>query len=425
MTTVITPTRSDNFYIGFAKEVTPGTPVAPSIFPRWMDGTSLETDVKTEVVKEGDSTRRRSIVIKNGQVVKIKLTAWLRANELGFFETAALGASSDTYTAPSVSTTLSANTSAGATSVTTAANTGLTGSSVIPLVIAAGTSKEEIALFAPPVTGSGPYTLAVSGTYNGGNGLRFSHTSGDTVQSAANHVITDQQDGNYYTIECGIGSLFSGPGATLRVRDCKVDTCKRSAKKGTMLLHEIEFVGIASTVQMSAATVTLEQHQGFLFTQSSWTLDGSTSGDAPNLNEFAVEQKNNLDVDIQTEALTLAAIIFGGDLQITANYALVFTAAARLFQMYFGSSTGTTDSQTLFLGSLLVTFTQPDTLQSVTYSILTLAYEKIPWPVAKKDGKAWNLTVDGESVAAPLSGAGPNNPYLLQATINNTQYSAY
>lgn len=424
MPTVITPVRSDNFYIGFAKETTPGTPVAPSIFPRWQDGTSFAVDPKTEVIKEGDGTRRTSIVIKNGQMVKIKLVAWLRANELGFFETAALGAGSDSYTAPTVNTTLSAGTSVGATSITVAANTGLTGSGTIPLAIDAGLSTEEIAIFNIPATGAGPYTLTVSNTYNGGNGLRFAHTSGHTVQSSATHVITDQTDGNYYTIEVGIGSLFGGAGATLRVRDCKVDTFKRSAKRGSMLLHELEFVGIASTVQGSPATVTLEQHQGFLFTQSSWNLDGSTGGDAPNLDEFAIEQKNNLDIDIQTESLTLAAIIFG-NLQIMANYALVFTAAARLYSMYFGSSTGTTDAQAIFLGSLNVVFTQPDTLQTVTYNILTLAYEKIPWPVPKKDGKHYGLTVDGESVAAPLSGSGSNNAYLLQTTLTNTQYSAY
>lgn len=424
MTTVIVPTREDNFYIGFAKETTPGTPVAPSIFPRWMDGTSLAIDTTIEVIKEGDGTRRNSTVIKNGQKVTIKLTAWLRPNELGFFESAALGSGSDSYTAPTVSTTLSSSSVVGATSISVAANAGLTGSTVIPLVIDAGLATEEIALFAPPATGAGPYTLNVSNTYNGGNGLKVAHSSGHAVQSAATHVLTDQSDGNYYTIECGIGSLFSGAGTTLRVRDCKVDTFKRSAKKGTILLHELQFTGIASTVQGSPATVTLEQHQGFLFTQSAWTLDGSTTGDAPNVDEWFIEQKNNLDIAIQTEQLTLAAIIFG-TLEVNAHYSLVFTAAARLFQAYFGSGTGTTDAQAVGLGSLTVLFTQPDTLQTVQYTIATLTFEKVPWPVPKKDGKHYMFTLDGQSVAAPLSGAGPNNAYLLQTTLTNTQFSSY
>jgi len=423
MPVVITPIKSDNFYIGFSKEPSPGTPVAPSVFPRWMDGTSLEIDTKTEVVKEGDGSRRTSIIIKNGQKVKIKLHAWLRANELGFFEQATMGSGSDAYSAPAVATTLSANTLVGATSITLAANTGLTGTGTIALAIEPGTNTEEIAIFTLPVSGSGPYTLNVDPSYNGG-ALKRAHTSAGAVKSAATHVLTDQNDGDYFTIEAGIGTLFSGAGTTLRVRSCKVASLKRSAKKGSMLLHEIEFTGIASTVQGSVATVTLEQHQGFLFTQSAWTLDGSTGGDAPNLDEFTIEQKNDLDEDIQTESLTLAALIFG-DLAITASFSLIFTAAARLYQMYFGSPTGTTDAQTLFLGSLTVLFTQPDTLQTVQYKILTLAYEKTPIPAPKKDGKHWNLSVEGQSVAAPLSGVGANNAYLLQTTLTNTQYSQY
>lgn len=398
--------------------------MAPSVFPRWLDGTSIEIDGKFEDFREGDGSRRLSTIIKNRQLVKIKLTASLRPIELGFFEAAAQGSGSDTYTAPTVNTTLSAGSSIGATSISVAANTGLTGSTVIPLVIDAGLATEEIALFAPPVTGAGPYTLNVSNTYNGGNGLKLAHTSGHTVQSAAVHAITDQSDGNYYTIEVGLGSLFGANGTTLRVRSCKVVSFKRSAKAGGALMHELEFVGIAATVQVSPATVTLEQHGLFLFTQSSWTLDGVTTGDAPNLEGFTIEQKNNLDDTCQTEQLTLAALMFGM-LDIGFSFDAAFIAASRFYLTYFGSSSGTTDSQTLGLGSLAVTFTQPDTLQSVTYTILTLGYTKTTISNPKKDGKHYKMNVSSTSIAAPLAGVGANNAYVLQTTLSNTQYAAY
>ncbi len=416
--------REDNSYFGISKETSPGTPVAPSTFPRWLDGTSIEIDGKFEDFREGDGSRRLSTIIKNRQSVKIKLVASLRPIELGFFETATQGASSDTYTAPTVNTTLSSGSVIGATSISVASNTGLTGSGTIALVIDAGTSTEEIAIFNIPVTGAGPYTLAVSNTYNGGNGLKLAHTSGHTVQSAASHVITDQSDGNYYTIEMGLGSLFGAAGTTLRVRSCKVVSFKRSAKAGGALMHEIEFIGIAATVQGSPATVTLEQHGLFLFTQSSWTLDGVTTGDAPNLEGFTIEQKNNPDDTCQTEALTLAALIFGM-LDIGFSFDAAFTSASRFYLTYFGSTAGTTDAQAIGLGSLAVTFTQPDTLQAVTYTILTLGYTKTTISNPKKDGKHFKLNVSSTSIAAPLAGVGSNNAYVLQTTLSNTQYSAY
>lgn len=420
---VITPIRSDSVYFGISQEVTPGTPVAPSLFPRWMDGTSIEIDMTAEDVKEGEGTRRLSTIIKNRQMVKIKLVATLRPVELGFFEAAAMGSSADTYTAPTVATTLSANTSIGATSITVAANTGLTGSGTIALAINAGSSSEEIAIFNVPATGTGPYTLTVASTYNGG-ALKLAHTSANTVKSAATHALTDQSDGGYYTIEMGLGSLFGANGTTLRVRSCKVETFKRSGKAGGLLLHEIEFVGIASTVQGSPATVTLEQHGPFLYTQGAWTLDGATTGDALNIEQFDIEQKNNLDTAIQTEQLTLAALIFGL-VDVGVAFDLVFTSASKIYQTYFGGTTGTTDAQALGLGSFVVTFTQPDTLQTVTYTMLTLAYTKTGMPVPKKDGKHFKLPVSGTSIAAPLSGAGANNAYILQTTLTNTQYASY
>src|SRR2546425_2161083 len=160
--------RSSNAYFGFARESTPGTPAAPTIFPRWMDGSKIDIDLNTEDIREGDSSRRLSTIIKNKQMVKVKLVAALRPNELGFFETAAQGSGSDTYTAPTVATTLSALTTAGATSITVTANTGLTGTGTITLVLEAGGATEENASFNVPAPGGGPYNPAPNSGYNRG-----------------------------------------------------------------------------------------------------------------------------------------------------------------------------------------------------------------------------------------------------------------
>ena len=415
--------RSSNSYFGFSKESTPGTPAAPTIFPRWQNGSKIDIDLNTEDIREGDSSRRLSTIIKNKQMVKVKLVAALRPNELGFFETAAQGSGSDTYTAPTVATTLSALTTAGATSITVTANTGLTGAGTITLVLEAGTATEEVAIFNVPATGVGPYTLAVNSGYNGG-ALKLAHANAGTVKSSASHVITDQSDGDYYTIEVGLGNQFGAAGTALRVRSCKVSSFKRSAESGKLLMHEIEFTGIASSVQGTPATVTLEQHQSFLFTQSVWTVDGVTTGDALNLTKFDIEQNNGLDDDMQTEGLVNAGLVYG-NLDFKVSFAVLFTVFSKVFQTYYGSASGATDAQALGLGSLEVTFTQPDGLHSVKYKILTLAYTKTNIPEPKTDGKHFEMSVEGKSIAAPLIGAGANNAYLLQTTLTNTQFSAY
>lgn len=417
---LIVPIRQDNGYMGFSKQTVSDVAVAPSVFPRWMDGSGLEIDNSSEEINEGDGSRRASIIIKNGQKAKIKLKSALRPNELGFFAQAAMGIGSDAYTAPTVSTTLSALTTVGATTISVAANAGLTGSGTIALVLEAGTATEEIAVFTIPPTGAGPYvlTVAAAGT------LKLAHANAGTVKSAATHVITDQSDGDYFTCEVGLGNLFGGSGTAIRVRSCKCSSFKQSSEHGKLLMHEIEFTGIVSVVQATPATVTLEQHGPFLFTQAAWTLDGSTTVDAANLTKFEITQNNNLDEDTQTEALTLAALLFG-NLEIKLSYSVIFTVFSKLYATYFGSTTGTTDAQAIGLGSLVVTFTQPDTLQSVQYKILTLAYIKATWPQLGQSGKHFSMDIEGTSIAAPLIGAGANNAYLLQMTLNNTQYGAY
>lgn len=410
---LIVPIRSDASYFGFAKEATPGTPVAPSNFPRWMDGSQLEIDLKMEDVWEGDGTRHLSTVIKNRQSVKIKWVGTPRPNELGFFETAQAGAAADTFTAPTVATTLTASTIVGATTILVASASGLSGSGTIALVLEPGTATEEIAIFNLPIS---TLTLTVSATYNGGQ-LKLAHANAGVVRSPSTHTIVDQFDGNYYTIEVSLGLAI---GITLRVRDCKVESTKVSAKAGGLLMFELDWVGIASTVQGSPATVTLENHPPFLFTQGVWTLDGSLTGDALVVESFDITRKNNLDTDIQTENVWLAALIFGR-LQVDVTIEIVFLQAnTRIQSTFFGGPTGTTDAQAVGTGSLNLIFTLADTFNSVQFNCPTLIYTKVTVPVPKVDGKHFKQTLNASSVSNQGVNATP-----ITTTITNTQNTAY
>lgn len=411
------PIRNDSAYFGISKQSLQGTAVAPTSFIRWLDGSKIAWDPSTAEIWEGDGSRRLSQIIKTKQEVKLTTVLNPRPIELGLLEQAAMGAGSDSVTAATVATTLSSASLAGATSISVAANTGLTGSGTITLVLEPGTATEEIAIFTTPTTGTGPYTLTVSNTYNGG-ALKLAHSGSGVVRSVTTHTLTDQSDGSYYTIEVGIGTLNSGAGLTMRVRDCKVDSIKRSSKAGELLTYEVTWVGIAVSVQVSPATVTYENHQAFFYTQGVWTINGSTSGDALAIENFDIQQKNNVNGP-QTESIVLAALIFG-KVQVDVSFNFVMQNAQLILLNTTGSTTGTADSQTVGSGSMNLVFTQADGFHTVQYNMLTLDYTKVPVPEPKNDGKYFSVAASATST----SNMG-QNAYVLQTTVGNAQAATY
>jgi len=409
------PIANDNAYFGLIKQVSQGSPLAPTSFIRWLDGSKIAWDVTTKEVWEGDGTRRLSQVIKDRQEVKVTMVLNPRPIELGLLEQASMGSGSDAVTGATVATTLAANTSIGATTITVHANTGLTGSGTIVLIIEPGTSTEEIATFVIPATGSGdPYTLTVA---NSGT-LKLAHTSAGAVRAVTTHVLTDQSDGSYYTLEVGIGSLRSGAGLTMRVRDCKVDSIKRSSKSGELLAYEVTWSGIAVSVQNSPATVSYENHQAFFYTTGVYTINGSTSGDALAVEQFDISQKNNTNGP-QTESIVLAALIFG-KVQVDVSFDFVMQNAQLILLTTTNSTTGTADTQAIGAGSMNLVFTQADGFHSVAYNMLTLNYTKVPVPEPKNDGKYYSVAASATST----SNMG-QNAYVLQTTVGNAQTATY
>lgn len=408
------PIRNDNAYFGLAKQVSQGTAVAPSTFIRWLDGSKIDWALSASDVWEGDGTPHLSQVIKNKQEVKINMVLNPRPIELGFLENASMGIGADSVTAATVATTLSALTVAGATSITVPSNTGLTGSGTIALILEPGTATEEVAIFTTPATGTGPYTLTVA---NSGT-LKFGHANAGVVRAFTIHTLTDQVDGPYFTIEVGIGTLNSGTGLTMRVRDCKVDSIKRSSKAGQLLTYDVQWSGIAVTTQGSPATVTLENHTPFFYTTGVWTINGATTGDALAVEQFDIQQKNNTNGP-QTEQLTLAALIFGKK-QVDVAFDFVMQNAQLILLSMTNSTAGTTDAQPIGSGSMNLVFTQADTFHSVAYNMLTLNYTKVPVPEPKADGKYYSVA----AAASSTSNMGAN-AYVLQTTVQNAQTTSY
>jgi hypothetical protein len=413
---VLIPIRSDSAYFGFAKQSAQGIAAAPTIFPRWLDG-SIEMDMKAEDIWEGDGSRRLSQVIKNGQSVKIKVNFHPRPLELAFMEHAVMGSGSDAVGSPLLATTTTtAIIAATSTTVTLTSVTGLGASGVVAMALEPGTSNEEIALFQLPATGN---VLTLVSTYNNGSGkFALAHSSSVAITTSTPHVLTDKVDGDYHTIEVCLGGLSGGAGPTLRVKDCKCESVKVSGKSGSLIAYEIEWYGIATTSTGTPATVTLEAHSPFFYTSGTWTLNGAMTGDAQNVESFDIQRKNALDMT-QTENLTMAAIIFG-NLALDVGLTLVMVNAQLIALTYFGSTSGTTDTQAIGSGALNLLFTQADTFHTVQYSVPTMHYTKTEPPAPKKDGKHFMLSVAATGVSNQGASA-----YLLQTTVNNTQTTAY
>lgn len=414
--TAFTPIRSDNAYFAAAKQTSQGTAATPNYFFRWLDGSALEPDLKTEELWEGDGSRRLSQVFKNGQKWKIKLLIAPRPDGLGFLEAGSLGVGSDTpgtqFSTATTTTAIVANTS---TSATLGTVSGLPATGNVSLMLNQGSANEETVVFTMPPVGN---VVTVASTYNGGK-FAQAHGIGAPIIGAVTHTMTDQIDGPYYTWEVCLGGLNGAAGDIVRLVDCKVNSIKRYSEKGKPLYLELEIVGIACSLQVSPTTQVYENRQIFMFTQSVFTVDGATTGDAAGINKFSIEQKNNTDEDIQTTAITMVALMWG-NINMKIALDLIVQTLSLFHKTYLGSATGTADSQNVVTGSLKVVFTQPDGFHTVTYTVGTVAYIQSKPPAPKKDGKHMQMSV--ESTATSNMG---QNAALITAVITNVVTGAY
>lgn len=408
------PIRNDNAYFGFAKQTTQGTPVAPDHFIRWLDGSGIEPDLKTEEIWEGDGSRNLSQIIKNGQKWKIKLLFYARPDSAGYFGAASSGASSDSYIAPFTTTTMTAAITAGVSTTATLTSVASIGSgSGIALMFDKGLATEEVVTVLLPPVGN-VVTIQSLGTF------KQNHAIGATVQGLASHTITPKVDGSYYTSEVCLGDLNGGAGDTYRITDCKVDSIKYSCNAGGALMVEVALTGIANVAQVSPSTTTFENRPIFLFQQVIRVLNGvSESGDALGIEKLSIEQKNALDDAIQTNAVTMAAIIFGNfELKVTLDLIVQSLALVRL--TYLGSTAGTVDSQVIGLGALALQFALPDNFHAINIAIPTIAYIVTKPPTPKKDGKHFTMQVQ----ATATSNLG-QNANVVTLTVANAINSAY
>lgn len=165
--------------LGLAKETTPGTWVTPSqsIPFTKADFEDVTTEIRDESIRGNDTTLQGLYPGPIDATWSIDTMAYPVLT--GHLLRAIIGP--DTVT-PGVSTTLSAASTAGATSLSVAAS--IAANTVI--AIDTGSNIEYATVTA--VSGSGPYTLTVSTSQSGSTGLANAHASGATVVSQSTHV---------------------------------------------------------------------------------------------------------------------------------------------------------------------------------------------------------------------------------------------
>lgn len=72
------------------------TPLAPTTFPRWLDGSSISPEAKFQEYMEGDGSYDMTLIIKESQMWKGKIVMYARPVTLGVMLAGIFGSGSDT-----------------------------------------------------------------------------------------------------------------------------------------------------------------------------------------------------------------------------------------------------------------------------------------------------------------------------------------
>lgn len=423
----LTPIRGNDAYIAWAKQAAWGTPLAPTNFWRWLDGSEWNPENQVTSEREGDTSPFISLSWKDHQMGMIKVVEYARPITMGCAVQALLGTGSDAFVAPTKNTTLAASVVAGATTFQSTGDLGNT--STLAIAVEGGYSSvtgEVVTVNLVSRTGAGPWTY----TLNGASTFKLAHTNGGTIVSQVSHVLT-RQNGAYdpYTLEWAYGHSGGTPAQAWRLQDAVCTELKISGQTNKPLKLEHTWYGALNKLQAALSTPIFEgvgtmgtPTQPFRYDQAgtSWTVDGAQTGNAVTISKFDITLKNSTDVhEFITEGLT-PAFFQPSNFDISANLDAVFTSWAQYNNTYFGAAAlaaGASDAPLVGLGAFLATFTL-DPISSLTLSLPNVSYTGAKL-APKLDAKAIHqpLTLVGQR------GQGVTNP--LAITLTNAQPSQY
>lgn len=373
--------QSNQYYIGAAKQVGWDTGLAPTWFWRWLKGTSAGLDTKIAKEREGDGGPFINLVYKESEHVIFKLVEYARPQTCGYALQGLLGTGSDTYTAPSKSTTLAALVAAGATSFSSTADLGSVGTVAVNFSPGYSSAVYEVKMVnLVSKTGTGPYV------YNlvAGQSFAYAHPNTDPITTQSKHVLTRQQTTyDPYCFEDGFTT--AGIGKAFRSLNCVCVELHIVAEQKKPVKFESTWWGTSRQLLAALSSPTFEGN-GLIGTPgapfhfrdaaSTWSLDGGTTGNALAFTKLDLTLKNSTNADdLLTELLNPSGFL-PGTIDISGNAELVFQSYAQYLNTYFGSSAAganTVDSALVGTGSLAATF-QPDGVNGLGLNLPSIAY---------------------------------------------------
>ena len=424
----LTPLRENLVYIGWAKQAAWHTPLVPTSFWRWLDGSMADDEIKMTTAREGDTSPHVSFAFKNAQYATAKVVEYLRPRTAGCAIQALLGTGSDAYTAPAQSTTLSANVLVAATTIQVTATLGTVGT--LPVNLTPGVANqnyEVVTLDLTTRTGTGPYTYTIAASGK----TAQAHTSGDAVTSVSTHLFTrGLSTFDPYTIEIGRGDGVNAPFQVVRLVDAICYDLTLTSAKGSGVKLEHSWYGAYEQLQNVFATPVYEglsvvgatggpiAHYQAL---GNWKIDGVNAGNALTIENLTIKAKNTTNVEefvsegIQPDFFTL------DNFDVSATAQVIFQSFAQYYEMYFGNTQAPAatarDSFLVGYGTFLTTWTE-DAINALTASLPNVAYTagKLPF---KLDAKPVRQSIAMTGIKSPSF----LNPLIL--TLTNSQNSQY
>lgn len=424
----LTPIRANDAYVGCGKQSAWGTPVPPTLFPIWLQGSEWGPEVKTASEMQGDASPHKAFLYKTGQYGIVKIVEYARPIGAGYALQGLLGSGSDAYTAPAQTGTLSGAITAGATSFSTALNLGNTGT--LGMNFTPGLSSlvyETQTVDLTTKTGTGPFTYSLAA----GAKFLYTHGASDPISSASNHSLTRQLlTYDPYTIEFGWGYKAGSPTEVWRLQDavCTDLAITLEARKPIKLEHT--WYGALSKLQASAFTpinqeglnIVGQAGSPFMYYQNKGTfsVDGSSAGNAAQIASLKLSLKNTTNPEeFITETINPAYFQLG-NIELTAQASLILQNFNQFNEMFYGAqtiATGATDSFLVGYGALGVTLTS-DALNAFGITLANAGYTG-GRPVPALDGKS---LVQPLQLTAIANKATPN-PFTF--TLANSQASAF
>lgn len=333
--------------LGLAKESTVGTYVAPTVYIPFtsVDYEDIYTEIKDESYRANDSTLQGMYQGVVEADWSIDLLAY--ADVTGHFLRAIIGP--DTVTA-GASTTLSAGSSIGATTVTVTSATGITTGTYIQI----GTGATGEVAYVSGVSGT---TLTVSSVAGQAVGLLKAHNSADTVVAQTTHTFKQSTSAAKATYSLTVYDTSSGT-PTLGYSDAVFSDVqiKIDPKGAVTLTTKAKSLPGVSQSAMTPTYTSLAPVLGWEWTM---TNAGTTSTRGLSLD---LSIKRQIEVIHSSNGVQAPREIFQGALDADATYKAIFENLTdmNLYTAYTQSPATATLQQPVAFGgaSLALTMSQ-------------------------------------------------------------------